>query len=68
VCKCVLFYCHRVSTQLQLNIHHIKEQAEIEENESKEDGNIRMRRTNLKSLERDEKDKEQTKATRRVYR
>jgi hypothetical protein len=20
VCKCVLFYCHRVSTQLQLNI------------------------------------------------
>jgi hypothetical protein len=23
VCKCVLYYCYRVSTQLQLNIHHI---------------------------------------------
>jgi hypothetical protein len=23
VCKCVLFYCHRVATQLQLNIYHI---------------------------------------------
>jgi len=24
VCKCVLYYCHRVVTQLQLNIsHHI---------------------------------------------
>jgi hypothetical protein len=23
VCKCVLDYCHRVSTLLQLNIHHI---------------------------------------------
>jgi hypothetical protein len=23
VCKCVLYYCHLVSTQLQLNIHTI---------------------------------------------
>jgi hypothetical protein len=23
VCKCVLYYCHRVVTQLQLNIYHI---------------------------------------------
>jgi hypothetical protein len=23
VCKCVLYYCHRVATQLQLNIYHI---------------------------------------------
>jgi len=22
VCKCVLYYCHRVSTQLQLNISY----------------------------------------------
>jgi hypothetical protein len=24
VCKCVLYYCHRVATQLQLNISHHK--------------------------------------------
>jgi len=23
LCKCVLYYCHRVATQLQLNIYHI---------------------------------------------
>jgi len=23
VCKSILYYCHRVSTQLQLKIHHI---------------------------------------------
>jgi hypothetical protein len=23
VCKCVLYYCHQVSTQLQLHIYHI---------------------------------------------
>jgi hypothetical protein len=23
VCKCVLYYCHRVSTHLQLNMYHI---------------------------------------------
>jgi hypothetical protein len=23
VCICVLYYCHRVATQLQLNIYHI---------------------------------------------
>jgi hypothetical protein len=23
LCKCVLYYCHWVSTQLQLNIYHI---------------------------------------------
>jgi len=24
VCKCVLYYCHQVSTQLQLNISYLK--------------------------------------------
>jgi hypothetical protein len=24
VCKCVLYYCHRVVTQLQLNIYHTR--------------------------------------------
>ena len=30
VCKCVLYYCHRVATQLQLNIsYHIKTSSNI---------------------------------------
>ena len=30
VCKCVLYYCHRVATQLQLNIsHHISLQETL---------------------------------------
>jgi hypothetical protein len=29
VCKCVLYYCHRVATQLQLNISYFDELSSV---------------------------------------